>query len=186
MPSFRKINKEGKYFNPDSLRLLRRITGVTQEGLAKRCGVSKRTIQRWEYLEHEPSKRHVERLAQVYHIEQEDFYLSTFDFVIRYLAPQFSETMWIIRKFYEEIQHLLSEDTTKALMDAVRLYSYLSKALRQSGMMSDVYGLPDYIDLDAFEDEQKKDSQVAREKAIVNILHSKPAQIAEALLKAAA
>lgn len=52
------MGKEAKYITPkyitaDEIKLIREITGMTQREFAEFAGVSKRTVERWEYSDEE-------------------------------------------------------------------------------------------------------------------------------------
>ena len=59
------------WINPGILRDLRKLRGFTQEKLAEKVGVRKRTEQRWEAGDSEPGKVRVELLIEVLDTDEE-------------------------------------------------------------------------------------------------------------------
>jgi transcriptional regulator with XRE-family HTH domain len=60
----------------DNLKMYRYVTGLTQDEVAKKMGVSKQTVCNWETGRWKPEPGHLQELAELYGIEPIDFYKS--------------------------------------------------------------------------------------------------------------
>lgn len=90
-------------FNPETLRYLRRMAGLTQAEVASQCDVSRETISRIELYIHRPSKITVKSLALVFGVVEGDFYLSNYEFAQKH---NFIHPAWIGSLFNKLIMRI--------------------------------------------------------------------------------
>ena len=101
-------------FNPENLRYLRRMAGLTQAEVASQCDVARETISRIELYIHRPSPITVKSLALVFGVVEGDFYLSNYEFAQKH---NFIHPAWIgslFNKVIMKIHQLLDAEPKDA------------------------------------------------------------------------
>lgn len=130
----------------NSLYNARKNSGLTQEAVAERLGVSRQTISKWEQDETLPDIRQAKSLAQLYH--------TTLDDLIDYDA-EVQEIQRVIRHTSEETQQKV--DWTKLwgeMYPILTIYPQQVELSRYTGpleaLLRDLETTYQYTPLDAF------------------------------------
>ena len=129
-----------------NLQVLRKMTNMTQEGLAEKMNVSRQTISKWETDETLPDIRQAKRLAVLYHL--------SLDELIRFDADV-KEIQEVIEKTSEETQRKI--DWTEMWAKKYPVLAEYQKQVRISDYAAALRELLDrlerdcgYSELDAF------------------------------------
>ncbi|MBN1630395.1 MAG: helix-turn-helix transcriptional regulator, partial [Thermoleophilia bacterium] len=77
----------------EKVHRLRRRVGMTQEVLAEKCGVSRRTVNAWECDRVHPTSRHLQALARTLEVDEAYFERDGYETAVEALAAQLARRL---------------------------------------------------------------------------------------------
>lgn len=124
-------------FNVRTFIFVRENARMTKKGLAKKLGISPRTIECWEQQESRPNPKNLKALAEVFEVEAEVFSYSDADFykyILRFIHP--AEFPLIIRDLFNDFWELQELPVADRILKQVAIFDRLLPLMRDGLLQS--------------------------------------------------
>lgn len=100
------------FFNASTLLYLRQTANLTQAELASKLDSCNDVVSRWELSVHQPNQTSVNKLAEVFGIDPDDFYLSSHEFSKKHNVLHPAWTASLFNKVIMRIHKILDHEDT--------------------------------------------------------------------------